>query len=423
MSRFYTSLTKQKDRIIERYVENGERKTREVIFRPKLFVPAPKETDTQYKSLGGLPLQSVEFDNLYAMDQWLEEMKNVPNYKIYGIDNVLAQYVAERYPEKQITFDMKHIRGALVDIEVESGHRTKDGIILNGPFPEPAVALYEVTAITVFDTFDDKFHVFGLEWFKGEHIGTFDKYNLPPDVAKTINPEDIIYHGYESEHELLLDFVDLFEKNKYDYISGWNSDTFDIAYFCNRIDALLGRDTLKRISPLDFVRKRTFNGPYGEEVTFNVSGVANLDLKDIIDKHAFVELDNKKLNTAAQYFLGEEKVDHTQYKNLTEFYYLDYQNYIGYNIHDVNLVKRIAEKTKMLQLAYTLAFLFHCNPDDTNATVLPWQYLMYCYGARNNEYSEIKARSTGADYPGGFVKDVIPGRYEDVVSVDANALN
>lgn len=422
MSRFYTSLTKHKDKIIERYVENGVRGTTEVHFKPKLFVPS-QDQNSEHHSLGGLPLQPVLFDNIYAMDQWLDEMKNVPNYKIYGIDNPLAQYVAERYPEKQIAFDMKFIRGALLDIEVESGYKDAKGDIFSGPFPEPALAQYEVTAITVYDTFSGKFFVFGLETFKGEYIGTFDVDKLPPEVAKHIKPEQIEYVGYDSELDLLADFVDHFADAEYNYISGWNSDTFDIAYFCNRIDALLGRDQLKRISPLDYVRKRTFQGPYGEEVTFNIAGISNLDLKDIVDKHAFVELDNKKLNTAAKHFLGEEKVDHSDYKNLTEFYYKDYQNYISYNIHDVNLVKRIAEKTKMLQLAYTLAFLFHCNPDDTNATVLPWQYLMYGYGARGKEYSEIRPRvNSKPDYAGGYVKELNPGRYEDVVSVDANAL-
>ncbi|AXF41430.1 DNA polymerase [Acinetobacter phage SH-Ab 15599] len=423
MQRFYTNLTKQKDRILERYVEDGVRKMREISFQPSLYTVSTN-ADSPYKSLNGIPLERIVFDNNYAMEEWMEQMKNIPNFKIYGIDNPLAQYSAEHYPEKEIKFDMKYIRGALVDIEVESGTITADGKIQPGPFPDPALALYPITAITTYDTFTEKFYVLGLEHFQGHDLGTFDVNKLPEQVRKTVKPEDIVYVGYDNEIDLLYDFVDQYESHQYDYISGWNSDTFDIAYFCNRIDKLLGRDILNRISPHGYCRKRTFNGKYGEEVTFTISGISNLDLKESVAKHGFIELDNNKLNTAAQHYLKEEKVDHSEFSSLTEFYIKDYQNYIGYNIHDVNLVLRIAQKTKLLQLAYTLAFLYHCNPDDTNATVLPWQYLMYGYGARNNEFSEIRPRvNSKPDYAGGYVKEVTPGRYENVMSSDANALN
>lgn len=421
MSRFYTSITRNGVNVVERYVENGEHKMNIEEFKPELFVTS-LQSDTGYKSTSGLPLERVEFDNMYAMDEFLERMKSTSNYRIYGIDNILAQYVAKYYPNKEIKFDMKLIKGAILDIEVESGEMV-NGEALNGPFPEPADAFHPITAITTYATHLDTFFVYGLERFKGQDVGTFDIYKLPPHIADKLGNSKVEYKGFDDEKVLLLEFTALCETQQFNFISGWNSDTFDIPYICNRIDALLGRETLKRISPLGYVRKRTFQGKYGEEVTFTIGGVSNLDLKDIIAKHAFVELDNAKLNTAALHFLKEEKADYSQYKNLTEFYYFDYQNYIAYNIRDVDLVKRIAEKTKFLQLAYTLAFLFHCNPDDTTATVLPWQYLMYSYGSREHEYSEIRPRVIGKpDYVGGYVKDVVPGNYKWVMSSDANAL-
>ena len=89
MSRFYTSITRNGVNVIERYVENGEHKMNIEEFKPELFVTS-LQSDTGYKSTSGLPLERVEFDNMYAMDEFLERMKSTSNYRIYGIDNILA---------------------------------------------------------------------------------------------------------------------------------------------------------------------------------------------------------------------------------------------------------------------------------------------------------------------------------------------
>lgn len=424
MSCFYTSVTKIKAQIYERYVEDGVRKIRHGTFQPELYVLAntPEDSDGAI-SLSGLPLKKVKFADSYEMESMIEQMQGVPNYKMFGSGNSVVQYIAHNYPNLSIPFDVNQIHGCIIDIEVESGYRDADGTCIKGPFPEPRDAAYPVTAISAYSTFDQCFYSFGLETFNGEKLGTFDPNNLPERVKNIIGDKKIVYVGFDDEKELLKSFCSHFNIKAYDYISGWNSDTFDTAYLSHRIEKTIGRQYLNSLSPIGSVRKRNFMSKYGEEISYNIHGVSNLDMKEIVAKHAFVELDNNKLNTAAKHFLNEEKLDFGDSNNLTELYLNDYQNYIAYNILDSGLVAAINEKTKFIKLMYTLSFLYHCDVGDTNATVSPWQHLTYSFGRLTNEYAELRRGSEKEDYVGGYVKEPIPGRYKWVVSVDANALN
>ena len=54
-----------------------------------------------------------------------------------------------------------------------------------------------------------------------------------------------------------------------------------------------------------------------------------------------------------------------------------YQRFLEYNVHDVNLVKRIDEKKKLFALVFALAYLMRANYEDTLATVRPWSSFAY----------------------------------------------
>lgn len=420
-SRFYTSVVKLKSKIHERYIEDGVRKTHVEEFEPELYVLSANPETAVAKSLAGQALDRIPFKNSYDMEAYVEQMKGTKNYKLFGSESTLVQYMAKVYNERHIKFDFNLIRGAFVDIEVESGYRDHAGVIHRGPFPKPTEADYEITALTLYASHLKTFFVYGLEWFKGEYIGTFDLEKLHPSVKKTIESGvRVVYQGYKTEEQLLKDFVHNCYTQEYDYITGWNSDTFDIPYFANRIEKVIGRKELEKISPLGAVRKRSFQSKFGEEVTYNLYGIENLDMMEIIKKHGFIQLDNAKLNTAAKHFLGDEKLEYEG--SLTEFYYNDYQNYIAYNIMDVNIVRRIDQKKHYIQFCYILAYLYHCNVSDVMATVTPWSHLMYSAAARENQFTELRFRSAAFDYVGGYVRDVTPGRYKWVVSVDAQAL-
>lgn len=427
MSRFYTDVFKRGNKVFGRFIDNdtGNRTLEEIPFKPFLFLKSNNPTKVVATGLRGEPLERIDFGDVNEFEDFQERYKDTEGFKMYGCRDVTYQYIASHFKGK-IDYSFQHVRGAIVDIEVESGDvridpETKQIVeIIRGPFPEPADANYPINAVTIYDTKTKTFYSLGLETFNGAYLGTYKHNADHPKVGHC----KVVYKGYQTERELLVTMMTIFEKAQPDFISGWNSNSFDIVYIINRVKKVLGDDWAKKISPWNIIRQRTFTGSFGrEEINYEVYGVAALDYKDLVDKHAYVELANKRLNTAGEHFLGESKISYDEAKNLTTLYFTNYQKYMEYNIHDVNLIVRMEAKLKFFELVYTLAYMFHCNPADTMGTVQPWSAMTYEKLHNRGEEPELKPVFGGdTTFLGGYVQEPKPGLYKWVVSIDAQSL-
>lgn len=420
MAFIYTSVYKWGNKLMARGFddETGERINRQVDFKPYLYVKSNNPDKVVARGLRSEPLERIDFDDIRSMEDFYEQYKDVDGFKIFGCRDVVFQYLSEGWKGK-INFDFKFIRGSIVDIEVESGsYDPQTGEVTKGPFPEPSEANYPINACTIYDSKTKCFYVLGLESFQGVKVGVFDSAKL----LDSIKGCKIVYRGFEREGDLLEMILKLFEMIQPDFLSGWNSETFDIPYICTRIGKVLGEDQVKRLSPWRNVRKRTFNGSFGrEEVTYEIKGVADLDYKSVIEKHGYVELPNRKLQTAAEHFIGEGKIEYEG--SLSDLYFKDYQRFICYNIHDVNLIVKMDAKLKFFNLMYTIAYKAHANAEDALATIQPWTALVYERLHNRGEEPELKPLFDGdVEYPGAYVKEPVPGIYDWPVSIDAESL-
>ena len=118
-----------------------------------------------------------------------------------------------------------------------------------------------------------------------------------------------------------------------------------------------------------------------------------------------------------------KKLDHSEYENFKDFYTSDWQRFVEYNIHDVNLVDKLEDKMKLIELAVTMAFDAKVNFEDVYSQVRMWDTLIYNdLKKRNIVVPPRQSTKKDEKYAGAYVKEPEPGMYDWVVSFDLNSL-
>ena len=232
------------DHFLVRGYENGRHFASREKFYPTLFVPSNKQT--KYKTLEGEYVESVEPGTVRDCRDFIKKYEGVENFKIYGNDRYIYQYISEMYPEEEIKFDTSKIKIATLDIEVASE---------NG-FPDVESAAEEVLLITVQDYATKQIRT----WGRGPFNNT---------------QKNVIYKGFRTEHELLNDFINWWqiEENTPEVVTGWNSELYDIPYLVRRIDRILGEKLMKRMSPWGLVTERETIIMGRKHISYDVGGV------------------------------------------------------------------------------------------------------------------------------------------------------
>ena len=137
--RFYTNVQMVGDHFLVRGYENGRHFATREKFYPTLFVPSNKET--KYKTLEGDYVESIDPGTVRDCREFIKKYDGVQNFKVYGNDRYIYQYISEMYPEEEVKFDTTKIKISTIDIEV----KTENG------FPDVESAAEEVLLITVQD--------------------------------------------------------------------------------------------------------------------------------------------------------------------------------------------------------------------------------------------------------------------------------
>ena len=159
------------------------------------------------------------------------------------------------------------------------------------------------------------------------------------------------------------------EKNTPDIITGWNTEFFDVPYLCNRIKNLFGEDELKRLSPWRMVTEREVYNSGRKHQLYEIKGVAHLDYLDLYHKFTYTSQESYSLNHIAYVELGEKK-DENPYDTFRDWYTKDFQSFIDYNILDVELVDRIEDKMRLIELCLTMAYEGKVNYMDVLGSVV-----------------------------------------------------
>jgi DNA polymerase elongation subunit (family B) len=235
--------------------------------------------------------------------------------------------------------------------------------------------------------------------------------------------DDVHYAKCRDELDLIRRFIDFWTRFHPDVVSGWNVKFFDIPYLVNRITKLLGEAEAKKLSPWNRLSLREAMIMNREHQVYDLDGVATLDYIELYRKFTYSQQESYRLDNIAHVELGEKKIDYSEFETLHQLYKHDYQKFIEYNIKDVELVEKLEEKMKLIELALTLAYDNKVNYDDVFTQVRMWDAIVYNYLLKKKiVIPQMKRGSKSSQYEGAYVKDPILGMHEWVASFDLNSL-
>jgi DNA polymerase elongation subunit (family B) len=391
---FYTNVQMVGDHFLVRGYENGRHFMTREKFSPTLFVPSKKPT--KYKTLNGEYVEAVQPGSVRDCREFFKTYNGVENFKIYGNEKYIYQYISDKYPENEIKFDIGKIKLTTIDIEVASE---------NG-FPDVENAAEEVLLITLQDYNTKQIRTWGL--------GPFD--NKQTNVS---------YRSFSDEHSLLNDFIHwwMIEENTPEVITGWNSELYDIPYLVRRLDRVLGEKLMKRMSPWGLVTEDETYISGRKHISYDIGGISQLDYIKLYKKFTYKAQESYRLDHIVSVELGQKKLDHSEFDTFKDFYTKGWQKFVEYNIIDVELVDRLEDKMKLIELALTMAYDGKVNYEDVFSQVRMWDTIIYNYLKKRDIVIPPKEKTDkDSKYAGAYVKEPVPGIYDWVVNFDLNSL-
>jgi len=188
----------------------------------------------------------------------------------------------------------------------------------------------------------------------------------------------------------------------------------------------MGDEFILQFSPWNVVSQQstrvTAKGFNKEQNYWDIMGVSVLDYLDLYRKHTFVRRESYKLDYIGKVELGENKHENP-YDTFKEFYQKDYQKFIEYNIQDVELVDKLEDKMKLIELHLTMAYEAKVNYQDCFGQVRIWDTIIFNHLKSKNIVTPAVVESkVSRGYEGAYVKDPVVGFHDWIVSFDLNSL-
>ena len=392
MNDFYTSVICVGNNIFYRGVKNNRSVKLKIAYKPTIFLPVNKPTE--WKNLQNEYLDKLTLDSIRECRDYVQRYKDVDNFKIYGNTRYEYAYIADEF-KGAIEWDQTKINIAIIDIEVGSE---------NG-FPDPYKANEPITAIAV-KTVGGNMKVYGCGDFNNQR-------------------DDVAYFKCRDEYDLCKRFLEDWQLNTPDIITGWNTRFFDIPYLINRFTKILGESEMKTLSPWGYINERKMVVRGRDMIEYDIYGISSLDYIELYRWYApgGKSQDSYRLDNIAQVELGEGKISYDEFENLHQLYRLNYQKFIEYNIKDVELILKLEDKLKLIELALTLAYDTKSNFNDVFAQTRMWDAIIYNYLLERNIVVPPNETSVkdGA-FEGAYVKDPQIGVHDYVASFDLNSL-
>jgi len=391
VSEFYTNLCLLGNDILYRGYENGQPVQYREKSQPVLFlVPDAQKKPSKYKTLDGRKAYPKKFDGAREAREFLKQYENAAGLEVHGYERYLYQHISKKF-SGDVDYDMTKMKIYTIDIEVACE---------NG-FPDVEASAEEMLCITIKD-------------FNSKEIITWGTREANVDNE---------YRVFWTEAEMLEDFVAWWVQNTPDIITGWNCNLYDIPYICRRVERILGEKWKKSLSPWKRVHDREIIIQGRKNIAYDLTGVNILDYLDLYKKFTYTNQESYRLDHIAMVELDDAKLDHSQYENFKDFYTNDWDRFVEYNIHDVDLVDRLEDKMKLVELCVAMAYDAKVNFTDVYSQVRVWDTLIYNDLSKSNVVVPPKSKTKKDDkYAGAYVKEPKPGIYDWVVSFDLNSL-
>ena len=391
--RFYTNVHMVGDNFLVRGYENGKKVSFKEKFQPTLFVKSKREGE--WKTLDGESVEPIQPGTVRECREFFRKYDGVDGFKIYGNERYIYQYISDTYSENEIKWDINKINLVTIDIEVKS----EEG------FPDPLSCSEEMLTISIQD-------------YNTKEITTWGRKPYVP------SQNNVTYHHYSDEIDMLNAFLHWWQTNTPDIVTGWNVRFYDIPYLCGRIERIMGEKKKRSLSPWGMVTMEEISMNGRDQKVFEIIGVTTLDYLELYKKFTYVNRESYRLDFIAEVELGQKKLDHSEFNTFKEFYDGNWKKFVDYNIVDVELVDRMEDKLRLIELILTMAFDAKVNFVDPMFQVRLWDTIIYNYLKKRKIVVPPNERNGDKDskFAGAYVKEPKPGVYDWVVSFDLNSL-
>lgn len=249
-----------------------------------------------------------------------------------------------------------------------------------------------------------------------------------PEFAPFLS--SMVIHRVETERELIEKFFELYRKNEFDILTGWNIEDYDIPYILNRYAMILPAEERAEILweneytsewsvPITKIGKVIFSKKKKDH-KWRIPGTQIMDYLSVFKRYTYEMLSSYSLENVAQHVLGHGKM---KYKgSMAEFSRNEWDRFVAYNIVDVVLVDKIDAATKFLDMAAMFSVMANVRLEEAfYPMLLITGILQGELHSVNQVLPEPKKYGEDSKLKGGYVM-ANPGRYKHLLSYDFESL-
>ncbi len=251
-----------------------------------------------------------------------------------------------------------------------------------------------ITCITIYDNFLKKYIVFVWR----EEIN-----------ERNFKHEDKSIYYFDNEVKMLRTFIGFVQDTDPDILTGWNVD-FDMFYIINRMRVL--KINFNSLSPMNSV------GIGKHDIS--VKGRVVFDLLKGYSKLKPTVIESRKLDEIGKLELGMEKLKFEGTHG--ELWRKELAKLIKYNIRDVEILKLLDEKMKIIPYFDELRRLTNCGFNETmwTSSLIDGMLLTKFHNKiifKSKEYHTDVEKVEGA-----IVVDPVKGLHHDILHIDLKSL-
>lgn len=409
---FYTNATRYKNDILYRGVENGKRVFYRDKFQPTLYQRNPA-SDFNLKTMDGIRVSPIMFDSMGSASAYLKKYQTDDGL-VHGNTNYISQYLNEKFPEAEISYDFDQICTAYTDIETTC----------EGGFPDVDNPVEQITVITSYDTINKTYFVFTHKEVNGAK-GDLD-FDLSDPKNRTepmIKKLKIDHRVYDTEREMILAFLEYWQSIYPDIVTGWNLALFDIPYIIGRMILLFGEEKAAEISPWNKIDRREVEVFKKMRTKYAIYGIAIMDYLDLYKKFTQGNRSSYKLDYIANLELGYGKISYDEHGAMHLFYKNDFPRFVEYNIVDVVLIVELERQRRMIELAVFMAYWTRVNFEHIHSPVRMIESIAATHMLNKGiVFPPMHDRTKTRQNKGAYVKPPLVGKHDWVISFDVASL-
>jgi DNA polymerase I len=360
------------DRIPEttqaKMTENWSTGIRKILnFKPYFYA---EDKEGTFKSIDGKKLKRI----VVGKPQDVRTIRD--KYKHYEADIVYTnRYIIDMFDK----IEKERIRTCYIDIEIMETEKGYEGI---------EVVNNIINCIGCYDNFTGKYVQF------------------------------VLSEEFDTEKELLTEFIKYIQFTNPDMLVAWNGEGFDFPFLINKIKKLK-LPTLGRMNEPCYTKKLQGTNSYRS----HVFGRICFDLMEAYKKmNSYGGRESWSLDYISRYELGD-KGGKEEYKgSLDELFKKDLDKFVAYNKRDVELIKLIDEKLQIINFFDELRRLCLCKFEDVfmNSKMADCLCLKY---ARQNGFVLPSCKDNEKEsFEGAYVHDSEPKLYKNVAVMDMKSL-